>query len=91
LKTSKFKIMTNKIHPVFSKRENKSTDILVNLFLLAGISVLVFTLFYILFHLDKSDEIIYKCIPGFVIGLFSVVVYLYNFKRKPVYNKRIHL
>jgi hypothetical protein len=48
---------------------------LINSLLVIGIVTLIFTLFYLLFHLDESDKIINRCIPAFVFGLTSVVCF----------------
>lgn len=67
--------MDNKIKQPVRKKENKAIFLLINLFLLLGVAILVFTLLYLLFHLDESDKIVIRCVPGFAIGLSSVIVY----------------
>lgn len=81
--------MTNKM--IQTKRNEKLTNLVINLLLLIGVSITVFTLFYLLFHLDTSDKIIYRCIPALALGLFSILVYGFLYRKKPINKRRIHL
>ena len=83
--------MTNKKIQTIGNNESKLSDFIINFFLLLGVSIMVFTLFYLLFHLDTSDKIIYRCLPGFALGLFSVLVYGFLYHKKHLNKKRIHL
>ena len=83
--------MTDKMIQTNGNRAGKLTNRIINLFLLFGVSIMAFTLFYLLFHLDTSDKIIYRCIPGFASGLFSLLVYGFLYLRKPINKRRIHL
>jgi hypothetical protein len=67
--------MPYKMNHHINSKGQKVRLLFINLFLLTGVSVLVFTLLYLLFHLDNSDKIIYRCLPGFVFGLSSIIVY----------------
>jgi hypothetical protein len=67
--------MDNKINRPVRNKENKAMFLLINVFLMMGVAILVFTLLYLLFHLDESDKIIIRCIPGFAIGLSPVIIY----------------
>ena len=67
--------MDNKINQPVRNKENKAMFLFINVFLLMGVAILVFTLLYLLFYLDESDKIIIRCIPGFAIGLSSVIIY----------------
>jgi hypothetical protein len=71
--------MDNKINQPFRNKENKAMFLFINLFLLVGVAILVFTLLYLLFHLNESDKVIVRCIPGFAIGLSSVIIYGFLF------------
>jgi hypothetical protein len=82
--------MTNRMNQTVRTKEDKTRFILSNLCLLLGVSILVFTLLYLLFHLDNSDRIIYLCIPGFAIGLSSIFVYVFLSVNKTKIRKRIH-
>jgi hypothetical protein len=83
--------MTNKMIQIKGSSDGKLTNRIINLFLLFGVSIMIFTLFYLLFHLDTSDKIIYRCIPGFALGLFSILVYGFLYHKKSINKRRIHL
>lgn len=67
--------MDSKINQTIKIKENKALFLFINLYLLIGVAILIFTLLYLLFHLDESDKIVIKSIPGFAIGLSSILVY----------------
>lgn len=83
--------MTNKMNKTAGNKEHELTNRIINLLLLFGISITIFNLFYLLFHLDISDKIFYRCIPGFALGLFSILCYGFLYHRKPINKRRIHL
>jgi vacuolar-type H+-ATPase subunit I/STV1 len=56
-------------------KSNKNLQLIINIYLLIGVTTLVITLFYLLFNLSISDKIIYKCIPSFMFGLSSIIIY----------------
>ena len=83
--------MANKKIQTIGNNETKWSNLIINLFLLFGVSIMVFTLFYLVFHLDTSDKIIYRCLPGFALGLISVLAYGFLYHKKHINKKRIHL
>jgi len=74
--------MNNKINQPVRIKENKALFLFTNLCLLVGVTILVFTLLYLLFHLDESDKIIIRCIPGFAIGLSLIITFVFLFVKK---------
>jgi hypothetical protein len=82
--------MSNKINQTGENINRKSTSVLINLILLSGVSILILTLLYMLFHLDISDKIIYRCLPGFVIGLSSIILYGFLSAGKSKNKSKIH-
>ncbi len=76
--------------PAIGNNESKGVNLTVSVILLTGVSVLVFTLLYLLFHLEISDKIIYKCIPGFAFGLTSIFLYSVLFNKNESGMKRNH-
>jgi uncharacterized membrane-anchored protein len=80
--------MINKMNETVRTKENKTRFLLSSLCLLLGVSILVFTLLYLLFHLNNSDKIIYLCIPGFAIGLSSIIVYIFLSAKKTKNQKK---
>jgi hypothetical protein len=83
--------MENKRIQSSENNKGKLTNWIINLFLLFGVSAMIITIFYLLFHLDTSDRIIYMCIPGFASGLFSILAYGFLYHKKPINKRRIHL
>jgi len=73
-----------------STRYNKIGWLFANIYLLAGVSLMVYTAFYLLFHLNNSDKIIYWCIPGLIAGISSIIIYGYLNVKKPKVRRRIH-
>jgi hypothetical protein len=71
-------------------KENKTLFLFINIYLLAGVSIMVFTLLCLLFHLDISDKIIYRCLPGFALGLSSMIIYSFLYFNKTKNKKRLH-
>ena len=56
----------------------------LNILLIAGVIAIVFTLLYILLHLDQSDRIILRCVPVILSGLVLVLIYFIGSSRKSV-------
>ncbi|NVO21112.1 MAG: hypothetical protein HXX13_15525 [Bacteroidetes bacterium] len=72
-------LSNNKRFNIYLKSsEKRRLFVFINVFLLIGVGCLVVTIFYLLFHLHNSDSLIYKCIPGFVPGISSGLVYWYG-------------
>ena len=80
--------MINKINQTTEiNKSNKSQQLFVNIYLLVGVISLIFTLFYLLFNLNISDKIIYKCIPGFIFGLSSILIYGFQYLKKTMVKR----
>jgi hypothetical protein len=82
--------MIHKINQQTSTKETKLRNLLLSAYLLIGVSIMLYTLLYLLFHLDQSDRLVYRCIPGFVVGLSSVITYGIFYSAKIKIRKRIH-
>jgi hypothetical protein len=65
----------------------KKQQLFINIYLLIGVISLIFTLFYLLFNLNNSDKIIYKCIPGFIFGLSSILIYGFLYAKKTLVKR----
>jgi len=70
--------------------ENKAVCLLVNIYLLAGVTAMLYTMFFLLFHLNNSDKIIYLCIPGFIAGISSILLYSLLNVNKSKIRRRIN-
>lgn len=73
-------IKRKKFHPFLKSREKKLIFILINLYLVFGVATLVITIMFLLSHLNISDKIIYLCIPGFVLGISSGIIYFIGYQ-----------
>lgn len=73
-----------------STSDNKIGWLFANIYLLAGVSVMVYTAFYLLFHLNNSDKIIFRCLPGLIAGISSILLYGYLNIKKSKARRRIH-
>jgi hypothetical protein len=64
--------------------ESKLLNFVLKSTFLTGVLVLIVTLFYLLFHLETSDKIFFRCIPGFMFGLFSILAYGFLYANKKI-------
>ena len=64
--------------------KGKMSFLFLNILLIAGVIAIVFTLLYILLHLDQSDRIILRCVPVILSGLVLVLIYFIRSSRKSV-------
>jgi hypothetical protein len=71
-------------------KEKMAGCLLLNIYLIAGVSMMVCTIFYLLFHLQNSDKIVYLCIPGFAAGISAVILYGYLSTGKTKIRQRIN-
>jgi cytochrome c biogenesis protein CcdA len=69
-KVGKLELRTKKAKRIF---------LVTNLLLILGVLLVVSTLLYLLFHLNQSDRVIYKCIFTIISGLVLVVFYVIGF------------
>jgi uncharacterized BrkB/YihY/UPF0761 family membrane protein len=60
-------------------KKAKRIFLAINLLLILGILLVVSTLLYLLFNLNHSDRVIYKCIFTIISGLVFVVFYVIGF------------
>jgi hypothetical protein len=59
----------------------------INVLLVIGVALVVSTLLYLLFNLNHSDRVIYKCLVLIISGLLLVISYfigLDSIKRKQI-------
>jgi ABC-type glycerol-3-phosphate transport system permease component len=52
----------------------------INIYLIIGVSSLLVTIFYLIGHLNQADSIIKYCIPGFVLGVSSGIIYFLGYQ-----------
>jgi hypothetical protein len=73
-------IKRKKLLPFLQSGENKMIFRLINIYLIIGMGSLIITIMYLLSHLDLLDRVIYFCIPGFVLGISSGVIYYIGYQ-----------
>jgi hypothetical protein len=61
--------------PLLQSHKNKRVFLLLNIYLIIGVSCLWISAFYLLSHLHNSDRLIKYCLPLLVIGISSALVY----------------
>jgi cytochrome c biogenesis protein CcdA len=69
-KAGKLELRTKKAKRIF---------LVTNLLLILGVLLVVSTLLYLLFNLNQSDRVIYKCIFTIISGLVLVIFYVIGF------------
>jgi hypothetical protein len=71
-------------------KKAKRTFLVLNILLFTGVTTIVSTLLYLLFHLNHSDIMIYKCaisiLSGFVLVLFYAIGY-HELKTREIKHK----
>jgi hypothetical protein len=65
---------TNRLLDLKTK-EAKRAFLVINILLFFGIILIVSTLLYLLFNLNQSDRVIYKCVFAIISGLILVFFY----------------
>jgi len=70
----------NKFLPLLVSRKNRKLFIVINIYLIIGVSSLLITIFYLLGHLDVADSIIKYCYLGFALGLSSGIIYFIGYQ-----------
>jgi ABC-type glycerol-3-phosphate transport system permease component len=69
-----------KFLPFLQSRKNRILFTAIIVYLVIGVSSLVVTLFYLLGHLAVADRIIIYCLPGFVLGISSGIIYFFGYQ-----------
>ena len=74
-----YPLKRKQFHPFLQDPKKRVIFKLINIYLAVGVISLLVTIFYLLAHLNISDSIIYRCIPGFAIGVSSGIFYLIGY------------
>ncbi len=74
--------MTNRklFLPFLKSKKNRVLFLIINIYLIIGVSTLLVTLIFLLVNLNCSDFLIRNCIPGFVIGISSGILYFVGYQ-----------
>lgn len=70
----------NQIFPFLKSKKNRVLFKLINIYLVIGASSLIITMFYLMGHLYEADQLINYCIPWFVLGISSGLVYFIGYQ-----------
>jgi hypothetical protein len=72
-------IKRKKFLPFLQNTKNRTLFLVINIYLIIGVGSLLITIFYLLGHLNNADSIIKYCIPGFVLGISSGIIYFIGY------------
>lgn len=64
-----------KFQPFLTSHKNRMLFKIINVFLVIGVISLLASAIYLLYHLNQADTVLILCIPGFVLGVASIVFY----------------
>jgi len=87
-------IRRRKLLPFLQSKKNRILFMVINIYLILGVNSLLVTLFYLIGHLYQADSIIKYCIPGFVLGVSSGIIYFIGYQSmisEQQDKKRLHL
>jgi hypothetical protein len=73
-------IKRRKFLPFLQSVKNRILFKVINIYLIIGVGSLLITMFYLIGHLYEADKIIMRCIPGFIIGISSGIIYFVGYK-----------
>ena len=85
-------IRRNKFLPFLQSIKNRILFKLINIYLIIGVGSLLITMFYLIGHLYQADSIIKYCIPGFVLGISSGIIYFIGYQSmiSELHDKKRH-
>ena len=75
-----FTVKRKKFLPFLQSKKHRMLFLLLNIYLISGVCSLIVTMFYLIGHFDQADSIIKYCIPGFVMGVSSAVIYYIGYE-----------
>ena len=73
-------IKRKKFLPFLQSKKNRILFTVINIYLILGVGSLLITMFYLIGHLNQADSIIKYCIPGFVLGVSSGIIYFIGYQ-----------
>ena len=69
-----------KFLPFLQSPKNKMLFKVINIYLIIGVVGLLMTIFYLIGHLYEADKVVMLCIPGFILGISSVIIYFVGYR-----------
>lgn len=73
-------IKKKKFRPFLQSKKNRILFKVINIYLIIGVGCLLITMFYLIGHLYEADKVIIRCIPGFMLGISSVIIYFVGYQ-----------
>lgn len=73
-------IKRKKFLPFLQSQKNKILFKVINIYLIIGVGSLLITMFYLIGHLYEADKLIMRCIPGFILGIGSGIIYFAGYQ-----------
>ena len=69
-----------KFLPFLQSTKNRILFNVINIYLIIGVGSLLITMFYLIGHLYEADKVIMNCIPGFIMGISSAIIYFVGYQ-----------
>jgi len=66
--------------PFLQSKKNRMLFKMINIYLIIGVGSLLITMFYLAGHLSQADSVIRYCIPGFILGVSSGIIYFVGYQ-----------
>ncbi len=73
-------IKRKKFLPFLESKKNRVLFKVLNIYLIIGVGSLLVTMFYLIGHLYEADKVIMRCIPGFILGISSGIIYFVGYQ-----------
>jgi ABC-type glycerol-3-phosphate transport system permease component len=89
-----FTFKRKKFLPFLKSKKHRILFMVLTIYLILGVSSLIVTMFYLIGHFNQADNIIKYCIPGFVMGISSAIIYFIGYESmisERQDKKRLHL
>jgi ABC-type glycerol-3-phosphate transport system permease component len=71
---------SRRLLPFLQSKKNRILFKFINIYLIIGIGSLLITMFYLIGNLNHADDVIKYCIPGFVLGISSGIIYFAGYQ-----------
>lgn len=73
-------IKRKKFLPFLQSQKNRLLFKVINIYLIIGVGGLLITMIYLIGHLYEADKVIMRCIPGFILGISSAIIYFVGYQ-----------
>ena len=77
---NKLTIKRKKFPLFLQSPKNRILFKVINIYLIIGVGSLLITMFYLIGHLYEADKVIMRCIPGFILGISSGIIYFVGYQ-----------